>query len=92
MTNIGIYSINDSLYESAVQKYVKNNRCVLGWKMIYEANVNGVVYKRISGIDIVPGEYLELGRNHDNPIRLKIGNPDKITIDKQNLTIIVKTE
>lgn len=89
MITVGIFSVDDALYESASTKYVKGNRCVLGWKMIYNARVNDVLYRRVSGIDIVPGEYLELGRNHGNPIKLKIGRPNDIQITREDMTLVV---
>ena len=87
MITEGIYSINEELYESANTRYIKNNRCVFGWKTIF----NVTLYRRILGIDIIPGSHIELGKVDGNPIRIMIGRPDKITIDKNGLVIILDT-
>lgn len=52
--NNGYYNVQDSFLEATrvAKKYIKGQRCVIGFTTDTEVCVNGATYKKIRGIDI----------------------------------------
>ena len=97
MIKMGPFSIEDSIYNNTnitPHKYVKNSRCVLGFKTKRLIIENGIKYKDAIGISInTRDKSVEIGRDNNNIINFKINATfDLIEITKEGMNIIVSVK
>lgn len=92
----GIFSFDESLYSSPLiaTKYVKGNRCILGYKTS-TLKINGVPFKDSVGIDInVDAKHIEVAAKSGTVAKIpyaKLGTGE-IEITKEGNAICVNVK